>query len=143
MKIPCTSTLETIPLETMVLPSVPNCIHCSAKRFYLEPPNFCCSSGQVSIVIPPMPYSLQRLFSSDDEEADHFRKNVRTYNNNFAFTSFGAKYDRELTKNKNGIYTVCVQGQVYHFLDGILPNGNRPSGVQLYFYDPDAELPIG
>ncbi|XP_027090301.1 uncharacterized protein [Coffea arabica] len=70
--------------------------------------------GEVSLVTAPMPYDLHRLFIGDD-----VRKNARTYNNNVSFTTFAAKYDPELTKNKHGVYTFRIQGQVYHFLDGL------------------------
>ena len=106
----------------------------------MEPPSFCCSGGEISIVAPPMPYDLKRLFIGNDEESAHFRTIVRTYNNNLGFTSFAAKYDSELTKNTKGVYTFRVQGQVYHFLDGLVHLGDRPSGIQLYFFDTDEEL---
>ena len=76
----------------------------------MEPPSFCCRGGEVKIVYPPMPYSLKRLFTGSDEECEDFRRKARTYNNNVAFTSYAAKYDRELTKNKLGVYTFRVQG---------------------------------
>ena len=112
------SRLATIPNASLVLPRVPDCQHCGAIRFHLEPPSFFCSGGEISIVAPPMSYDLKRLFIANDEESAHFRNIVRTYNNNLGFTSFAAKYDSELTKNTKGVYTFRVQGQVYHFLDG-------------------------
>nr|XP_027108801.1 uncharacterized protein LOC113728613 [Coffea arabica] len=132
--------LEKIPEESLILPNVPACEHCGAKRFHMEPPSFCCRGGEVKIVSPPMPYSLKRLFTGSNEECEDFRRKARTYNNNVAFTSYAAKYDRELTKNKHGVYTFRVQGQVYHFLNSLLSNGDQPSGIQLYFYDTDEEL---
>ncbi|XP_027152040.1 uncharacterized protein LOC113752100 [Coffea eugenioides] len=134
------SRLSNIPDAPLILPDAPNCEHCGAKRFHLEPPSFCCSGGEISIVAPPMPYDLKRLFIGNDEESNQFRNNVRTYNNNLGFTSFAAKYDSELTKNAKGVYTFRVQGQVYHFLDGLIQLGDRPSGIQLYFFDTDEEL---
>nr|XP_027122232.1 uncharacterized protein LOC113739192 [Coffea arabica] len=134
------SRLANIPNASLVLPRVPDCQHCGAKRFHLEPPSFCCSGGEISIVAPPMPYDLKRLFIGNDEESAHFRTIVRTYNNNLGFTSFAAKYDSELTKNTKGVYTFRVQGQVYHFLDGLVHLGDRPSGIQLYFFDTAEEL---
>nr|XP_027118300.1 uncharacterized protein LOC113735497 [Coffea arabica] len=134
------SRLANIPSSSLVLPDAPDCEHCGAKRFHLEPPTFCCSGGEISIVAPPMPYDLKRLFIGNDEESAHFRNNVRTYNNNLGFTTFAAKYDSDLTKNTKGVYTFRVQGQVYHFLDGLIHLGDRPSGIQLYFFDTDEEL---
>nr|XP_027082380.1 uncharacterized protein LOC113704703 [Coffea arabica] len=132
--------LDEIPHEAITLPDVPNCHHCGAKRFYLEPPSFCCSGGEISLVIPAMPYDLKRLFIGNDEESAHFRNNVRTYNNNLGFTSFAARYDPELTKNTKGVYTFRIQGQVYHFLNGLTQPADKPSGIQFYFFDTDEEL---
>ena len=57
-----------------------------------------------------MPIDLYELFTLDTEEAKEFRKYVRTYNNTFAFTSFGVKYDKQLCMINKGIYTFCIQG---------------------------------
>ncbi|XP_027072018.2 uncharacterized protein [Coffea arabica] len=134
------SRLEKIPSKPLTLPDVPCCRHCGAKRFYLEPPGFCCSNGAVSIVQHAMPYDLIRLFTGTDEESTEFRRNIRTINNNLAFTTFAAKYDRNLTKNSRGVYTFRVQGQVYHFLNSIVPSAPSPTGIQLLFYDYDDEV---
>ncbi|XP_027166384.1 uncharacterized protein LOC113766387 [Coffea eugenioides] len=134
------SRLGNIPDASLVLPRAPDCQHCGTKRFHLEPSSFCYSGGEISIVAPPMPYDLKRLFIGSDEKSAHFRTIVCTYNNNLGFTSFAAKYDSELTKNTKGVYTFRVQGQVYHFLDGLIHLGDRPSGIQLYFFDTDEEL---
>ena len=91
--------LERIHDHSLVLLESPNYQYCGAIRFHLEPPNFCCSGGEVSLVSAPMPYDLRHLFIGDDEECEHFRKNARTYNNNVSFTAFVAKYDPQLTKN--------------------------------------------
>ncbi|KAL3497718.1 hypothetical protein ACH5RR_040450 [Cinchona calisaya] len=114
--------------------------HCDTKRFHLEPPNFYYSGGQVSLVIQSMPYDLLSLFSGLSEDKFDFKMNVRTYNNSLAFTSLGAKYDHELTKNSKGVYTFHVQGQVYHILNGLEPSAEEPSGIQLYFFDTEEEL---
>ena len=106
----------------------------------MEPPNFCCAGDDVSVVVPVMPYSLYRLFSGTDEDSVEFRKHIRTYNNNVAFTTFGAKYDHDLTKNTKGVYTFRVQGQVYHLLDSLISSGKQPTGIQLYFFDEEEEL---
>ena len=134
------SRLDKIAEKVLPLPYAPPCQYCGAQRFHMEPPNFCCSEGGVSLVSSSMPYDLRRLFTGEDEECEHFRKNARTYNNNVAFTSLDAKYDKELTKNKNGLYTFRVQGQVYHFLEGLQARDAKASGIQLYFFDTDEEL---
>lgn len=76
-----------------------------------------------------MSHDLRQLFIDDDEECEHFRKNARTYNNNVSFNSFAAKYDPKLMKNKYCVYKFQVQGQVYHFLDGLISQGDKPSGI--------------
>ena len=50
------------------------------------------------------------FFIADDEVGKEFRTYVRTYNNTFAFTSFGVKYDKNLCMRNKGIYTFRVQG---------------------------------
>ena len=72
--------------------------------------------------------------------AVEFRKYVRTYNNTFAFTSFGVKYDKDLCKGDRGIYTFRVQGQVYHYINELIPLDGHPSYLQLYFYDTYHEI---
>ncbi|KAL3532517.1 hypothetical protein ACH5RR_006038 [Cinchona calisaya] len=104
------SRLEKIPKKPLVLPSVPDCEHYGAKRFHLEPPNFCCFGGQVSLFIPSIPYDLLRLYTGLSEESLDFKKNVRTYNNSLVFTSLSAKYDHKLTKNSKRVYIFRVQG---------------------------------
>nr|XP_027090265.1 uncharacterized protein LOC113711301 [Coffea arabica] len=96
--------------------------------------------GEISVVAPPMPCDLKRLFIGSDEESFHFRNNAHTYNNNLGFTPFATKYDSELTKNTKGVYTFRVQGQVYYFLNGLVQSDDRASGIQLYFFDIDEEL---
>ncbi|XP_027174256.1 uncharacterized protein LOC113773851 [Coffea eugenioides] len=138
----CIFPITEIPHEALTLPDAPDCEHCGVKRFHLEPPNFCCSGGEILIVAPSMPYDLKRLFIENDEESAHFRNNVRTYNSNLGFTSFAARYDPELTKNTKGVYTFCVQGQVYHFLNSLQQSSEKPSRIQFYFFDSDEELAI-
>ena len=77
---------------------------------------------------------------SNSEEAVEFRKYIRSYNNNFSFTSLGGKYDRDLYKRNRGIHTFRVQGQVYHFINYLMPSNNYPSYLQLYFYDSEHEM---
>lgn len=43
----------------------------------------------------------------------------------FAFTSLGVNYDRILAKRNHGIYTFKVQGQMYHFINDLIPSGKR------------------
>ncbi|XP_074290999.1 uncharacterized protein LOC141617736 [Silene latifolia] len=87
-----------------------------------------------------MPNELRMLFMSNDAASQNFRKYVLLYNRSFAFTSFGVKKDRKLAQRNRGIYTFRVQGQVYHYINDILPTEERSRYIQLYFFDTDREL---
>ena len=110
------SLLEQIPVHPSVLPEVPDCIFCRAKRFYMEPPRFCCSAGEIHLTETQMPEKLVQLCRANTPEAREFRLCIRSYNNTFAFTSLGVHYDKNLSRRNNGIYTFRVQGQIYHFI---------------------------
>ncbi|XP_031099719.1 uncharacterized protein LOC116003920 [Ipomoea triloba] len=88
-----------------------------------------------------MPLVLKNLYTGVDDASKNFRTCVRTYNNTFAFTSLGIhQYDKNLCKRNKGIYTFKVQGQMYHFINDLLPDGCPPRNLQLYFYDTDHEI---
>lgn len=87
-----------------------------------------------------MPTKLSELYFGNTEESENFRTYIKTYNNMFTFTSLGVKYDKELARKKYGIYTCRVQGQMYHFIDNLVPSNEKPRNLQLYFYDHDSEL---
>ncbi|XP_019156692.1 PREDICTED: uncharacterized protein LOC109153274 [Ipomoea nil] len=113
----------------------------AAKRFQYEPPGFCCSSGQVVLVSNEMPPLLKQYFCEKDEVSRHFQACVRTYNNTFAFTSLGIhNYDKNLSRRNKGIYTFKVQGQMYHFINDLVPENQPPKNLQLYFFDTEHEV---
>ncbi|KAG6689191.1 hypothetical protein I3842_11G162200 [Carya illinoinensis] len=119
---------------------MPHCQHCKAKRFFHETDNFCCADGSISLVTNDVPDQLYNLFVSNTAESIQFRTYVRTYNNKFAFTSFGVKFDRNLCRRNRGIYTFRAQGQIYHYLPDLIPSDGQPSNLQLYFYDIEHEF---
>ncbi|XP_002448248.2 uncharacterized protein LOC8055924 isoform X2 [Sorghum bicolor] len=51
-----------VPSESHMLPSVPNCKHCNAKKFDGEPPGFCCRGGKIHLSSPETPPELMRLW---------------------------------------------------------------------------------
>ncbi|KAG6720710.1 hypothetical protein I3842_03G074600 [Carya illinoinensis] len=132
--------LQVVPSETYSLPYVPCCRHCKAKRFYHETNRFCCADGTISLATNAVPDQLYDLFTSNTDESAHFKTYVRTYNNKFAFTSFGVKFDEDLCRRNRGIYTFRTQGQIYHYINDLIPLNGRPSYLQLYFYDTEHEL---
>jgi len=92
--------------------------HCQALHWLAEKastssksnPKFsaCCANGKV--VLPPNdnldPYMIQLL------KDNRFMSKIRSYNAAFAFLSFSAKSDINLSKNN--IYTYRVQGTIHH-----------------------------
>ena len=92
------SLLEQIPVHPSVLPEVPDYMFCRAKRFYMEPPRFCCSAGEIHLTETQMPEKLVQLCRANTPEAREFRLCIRSYNNMFAFTSLGVHYDKILAE---------------------------------------------
>ena len=72
------------------------CKYSHAKRFKHEPKGFCCSEEEISLVANNVPQELHELFTSDSKWAIEFKKYIRTYDNTFAFTTFGVKYVEEI-----------------------------------------------
>ena len=105
-----------------------------------EPPSFCCLEGKVSLVESPVPDELYDLFTGYSIDTKEFCSRSRAYNSVFSFTSFQAKYDRDLASSKSGTYTFKTQGQVYHFLPPLKPGESGPCFFQLYFYDSQNEV---
>ncbi|KAL6557453.1 hypothetical protein OROMI_017803 [Orobanche minor] len=88
-----------------------------------------------------MPQELWNLYTSlDFADAVHFRKRCRTYNNTTAFRSLGITYDESLAKSNKGIYSLRIQGSVYHFIRDLVPVEGPGRQLQLYFYEPENEL---
>ncbi|XP_073130774.1 uncharacterized protein [Henckelia pumila] len=88
-----------------------------------------------------MPTDLVQMYLGNDVDGKEFITYIRSYNNMFAFTSIGIHCDKSLATRNNGIYTCRVQGQVYHFMDQLIPSNNQnPKNLQLYFYDTEHEI---
>uniref|UniRef100_A0A182KHH5 Helitron_like_N domain-containing protein n=1 Tax=Anopheles christyi TaxID=43041 RepID=A0A182KHH5_9DIPT len=96
-------------------------------------------------MLPPFdepPSELRALFDKAD-----FLRNIRSYNNAFAFTSMGAsvrandpvRQDRSVADGR-GVYTYRIQGALYHRIGALdRGSGHTPAYAQLYFYDAIAE----
>ncbi|XP_021757489.1 uncharacterized protein LOC110722527 [Chenopodium quinoa] len=113
---------QPLPLAPLQLENAHYCIKCRAKN--------------IQIAVNALPIELYRLFTSQDEDAIHFRKYSRMYNNLFAFCSLGGKYNAKIEK---GIYVFLLHGQIYHNLPDLLPEDEKPKYLQLYFYDAQFE----
>ena len=59
-----------------------------------------------------IPKQLYQLFASQTKKAIEFRKNIRSYNNMFSFTSFGISLDKDLASLRQCIYTFRTYGQI-------------------------------
>ncbi|XP_044431343.1 uncharacterized protein [Triticum aestivum] len=131
-----------LPKNHHVLRKVRDCLHCGALRFQYEGPAFCCRKGKVDLFTPEVPDELKRLFTSQrDDDAKHFRDNIRYFNSHFSFTSLGVTLDRQVsTAARTGVYTFRACGGLYHALDELVPADNGPRHLQLYIYDTDHNL---
>ncbi|KAL6645873.1 hypothetical protein ACP70R_017481 [Stipagrostis hirtigluma subsp. patula] len=79
---------HNIPDSTHKLAPKPDCKHCGAKRFQYEPNGFCCRSGKIKLAHTEAPLELQRLYTSADADAVHFRDKFahgQIYHNVFSF----------------------------------------------------------
>ncbi|XP_044597579.1 uncharacterized protein LOC123274154 [Cotesia glomerata] len=107
------------------------CPDCKALKFKGESKGLCCSSGKVTldpVVDPPEP--IKSLLKGTHAQSKLFLKSIRSYNNAFQMTSFGAKIITE----GNFMPTFKVQGQVYHLIGSLLPEENKPfQFLQIYF----------
>ncbi|XP_056695709.1 uncharacterized protein [Spinacia oleracea] len=131
-EVPLAVIGEAIPHEPLALPLPEYCPKCNAKKFAYESLHFCCGNGEVEVASNAYPPELVRLFTSRDEDAQHFRKYARLYNNLFAFSSLGGAIDAQTQK---GIYVFKLHGQIYHHVPDLLPGNDNPKYLQLYFYD--------
>ncbi|KAL6570058.1 hypothetical protein OROMI_014572 [Orobanche minor] len=133
--------LESISTHAWCLPPVDDCRLCGDVRYLRESKGFCCLHGQISLALPQMPLELWNLYTSTTSPAAvHFRKRCRTYNNTTAFSSLGITYDHTLAQSNKGIYTLRVQGAVYHFIRSPIPHEGQGRQLQLYFYDTEHEM---
>ncbi|XP_022895352.1 uncharacterized protein LOC111409542 [Olea europaea var. sylvestris] len=121
-----------IPMISYVLPTCNSYKYCCARKFYRESKGFYCSDGKVYLCIPDSPTELYNLFTSKEPQCVEFKKIARGYNNHFAFTLFGIKYDKELFKSYRGIYAFKVQGQVYHYVNELIPQNSTHSYMQFF-----------
>ncbi|XP_071689999.1 uncharacterized protein [Rutidosis leptorrhynchoides] len=96
----------------------------------------CCKDGRVSLPRDKEPPTLfKELLSSK-----HFMENIRAYNQMFSMTSYGARVDESINKNR-GPYVFKISGQVYHWVGSLYPpEGCPPRFLQLYIYDTHNEL---
>lgn len=129
------------------------CSKCRAWKWPGESSITCCIDGKVALPpLQPAPAILRKWYQ--DEE---FRKQIRMYNQVFAFTSLGASFSNrrfdpvaedQSVQGQRGVYTYRIQGAMGHFLGSLLPytdqagQTTKPKFVQIYVYDPDVEARV-
>ncbi|KAH9615795.1 hypothetical protein KSS87_021796 [Heliosperma pusillum] len=126
------NTSQPIPGTYLCLPAGEQCPKCAAFKFAFESKKFCCGDGDIMLPQNDYPEPLVRLYTSHEEDAVHFCKYVRLYNNLFAFNSIGGDFDSTTQK---GIYVFRLHGQIYHHVPSLVPCDGKPKYLQLYFYD--------
>uniref|UniRef100_K3Y1E1 ATP-dependent DNA helicase n=1 Tax=Setaria italica TaxID=4555 RepID=K3Y1E1_SETIT len=132
---------SNIPDNTYMLKPIENCKYCDAKKFHHEPEGLCCRKGQIKLANLETPHQLMRLWTSNNSDAIHFRKNIRFFNGHFSVTSLYCRLDRDTTTMRNsGIYTFRAHGQIYHNIRSFAKDGSDPKHLELYFYDDDPTL---
>ena len=126
---------STLPGMTEVCP------FCRAKLFPWEMKNLsCCFKGKITLPEIRWPdsesvRSFRKLFTNS-----RFMKNIRKYNALFAFTSIGTK---EVKHQGRGPISYCVQGQLTHNIESILPQGESTEQLaQIYIVDIAQQLDI-
>lgn len=99
----------------------------------------CCAGGTFTLAPLSAPQVLFDLFLNRHELSDHFRTYVRTYNNSFAFSTLGVKYDLSLCTNEHNLYVFRVNDTIHHFINSLIPPTPTHRNLQLYYYDPTCE----
>ena len=107
--------------------------YCESLRFPNEQRN-CCHNGKVSLTqLCEYPESLKELLMGSKQDAINFRNNIRNYNSELAFASFGANVD---LLQGHGTYCFCIHGQTYHCTNTKHPNvGEELQYGQLYIIE--------
>nr|GEY04570.1 helitron helicase-like domain-containing protein [Tanacetum cinerariifolium] len=83
--------------------------------------HLCCGGGRIQMQPPrEPPECIKSLF-----ENKHFMENIRSYNQMFAMTSFGAKIDESINVAR-GLYVFKISGQIYHWIGSLCPPAGEP-----------------
>jgi hypothetical protein len=97
--------------------------------------SICCSKGKVKLPPnDPLPILMSKLLENPD-----FMTKIRKYNAAFSFITFNANSDQNLSKNN--IFTLRIQGQIYHRIGPLLPAKDKDEiCAQIYFRGEDEEV---
>ncbi len=122
------------------------CVYCGALFFKEEGKiingylhfSKCCQNGTVWLKPVNTPAELTLL-----HETPGFKKNIRLYNNLFAFTNNFANFEKDMLNQKKsgGRYTFKLRGKVSHSMPPTLLPQNEKKAMfsQIYIYDPQEQ----
>ena len=123
------------------------CEFCTAVHFIQEAvaPNqerlmfeSCCKKGDAHLdPLKGVPPYLRSLYESQSADGQHFRQNIRSYNNALAFTSVSYTKDTRIDFSM-GVQVFSIHGELFHYQGSLIPGSQEaPKFAQLLFYDPD------
>ncbi|KAL0090583.1 hypothetical protein J3Q64DRAFT_1626500, partial [Phycomyces blakesleeanus] len=104
------------------------CLYCNARMWIDEclqassstSPRFglCCSNRKITVPLPLVPpqalLDFVTNYDQSNQQAENFHTNIRAFNNAFAFASIKANVDKNLASGRNGVFTFCINGTMYH-----------------------------
>ncbi|KAK1394567.1 hypothetical protein POM88_013623 [Heracleum sosnowskyi] len=103
--------------------------------------SICCGKGKVQLpLLRETPPELLRLLTGGGREGQMFQREIRTYNNIFAFVSFGRDVDNSVNSGR-GPFVFRIRGYTYHSIGSLFPPpGCTPKFAQIYMYDAQEAL---
>ncbi|KAI9022230.1 hypothetical protein CLU79DRAFT_702241 [Phycomyces nitens] len=117
------------------------------KSSSIQNPRFglCCSNGKITLALPiAPPQELLDIVTNHDrsnQKAENFHKNIRAFNNAFAFVSIKANVDENLANGRDGVFTFRVNGTMYHNVGSLRSQDPTTAGFsQIYFCDTNEQL---
>ena len=98
----------------------------------------CCKKGDAYLdPLKGVPPYLRSLYESQSPNGQHFRQNIRSYNNALAFTSVSYTKDTRIDFSA-GVQVFSIHGELFHYQGPLIPGSQEvPKFAQLLFYDPD------
>ncbi|CAG8521015.1 34002_t:CDS:2, partial [Racocetra persica] len=100
---------ETTSSSHHVFNNMHECIYCHTALFPTETQETCCGLGKIKLTSVAKTTPLIDLFVRHDNIDKDFCKNIRAYNNAFAFTSMGIKLDKHLA-NASQVAAIWIEG---------------------------------
>jgi len=121
------------------------CEHCNANLWDGETNSMCCVRSNVRLApLADTPTEMKALWANPA-----FRRQARSYNSVFAFTSMGVslseniRLDNQYANGSRGVYTFRIQGTICHRIGSLLPpSDHNPAFAQIYVHDGDMDAQV-